>query len=71
MTGDDLEDLSVLYYVWSTAAATKNIMNAKYPDELDPQMEEDLARGQLPLEMPSSHPSEDFSQEHNETKAFV
>lgn len=44
--GDDLEDLSVLYYVWSTAAATQNIMNTEYPDAVDPKEEEELARGQ-------------------------
>lgn len=57
--GDDLEDLSVLYYVWSTAGATKNILNAQYPDEVDPQEEENLARGQAPFDT-SCGPSEHF-----------
>jgi len=49
--GDDLEDLSVLYYVWSTADATKNIMNTQYPEPLDPKLEEDMARGQTPMDI--------------------
>jgi hypothetical protein len=59
-TGDDLEDLSVLYYVWSTAAATKNILNTQFPDNLNPQEEEELAKGQAAMDTNTAGPSISF-----------